>query len=95
MSAGFFFHWTKGLNVTADADIDDDDEIDELNFEEFKKSIRRYRRLIPYMSYYVANNYVNQNGQFVESSGQRQPQRQRAESVRKPIRTNTKVIKLD
>ncbi|XP_008546880.1 uncharacterized protein LOC103570792 [Microplitis demolitor] len=87
---GFFFHWTKGLNVTADADIDDDDEIDELNFEEFKKSIRRYRRLIPYMSYYVANNYVNQNGQFVESSGQRQPQRQRAESVRKPIRTNTK-----
>ncbi|CAG5088169.1 Protein of unknown function [Cotesia congregata] len=74
----------KALNVTAD-----DDDLDEINFEQFKNTIRRYRRLIPYMSYYVANNYVNQNGQFVEPV-LRKPARQRTEPTRKPIRTPAK-----
>ncbi|CAK9832574.1 hypothetical protein ANTRET_LOCUS9373 [Anthophora retusa] len=35
---------------------EDDESLPEITLEEFKE---RYRRLIPYMTFYVANNYVN------------------------------------
>ncbi|XP_034943136.1 uncharacterized protein [Chelonus insularis] len=38
---------------------DDDDLLSEINFEQFKNSIRRYRRLIPYMSFYISNYNVD------------------------------------
>ncbi|XP_043590626.1 uncharacterized protein LOC122571221 [Bombus pyrosoma] len=37
-------------------DEEDDESLPEITLEEFKE---RYRRLIPYMTFYVANNYVN------------------------------------
>ncbi|KAG7211334.1 hypothetical protein KM043_010628 [Ampulex compressa] len=38
------------------AEEEDDDSLPEITFAEFKE---RYRRLIPYMTFYVANNYAN------------------------------------
>lgn len=57
--------WTAAASSYSNAtDLDDDDDdLDEINFEQFKSSIQRYRRLIPYMSYYVSNNYVNSQHQ--------------------------------
>lgn len=58
-------------NSTVDeSNNDDDDDISELEFEEFKNTVQRYRRLIPYMSSFVANNYVNNQGQNYERDEQ-------------------------
>lgn len=48
---------STGSNSTKVAvDEEDDESLPEITLEEFKE---RYRRLIPYMTFYVASNYIN------------------------------------
>ncbi|XP_066590161.1 uncharacterized protein [Prorops nasuta] len=63
MSAFCFIVASTESNVTRlileneeDADDDDEESLSNMSLAEFKE---RYRRLIPYMTFYVANNYVN------------------------------------
>ncbi|XP_031840062.1 uncharacterized protein LOC116430288 [Nomia melanderi] len=43
-------------STTTQAEEEDEESLPQITLDEFKE---RYRRLIPYMTYYVANNYVN------------------------------------
>ncbi|KAK0173097.1 hypothetical protein PV328_006341 [Microctonus aethiopoides] len=65
----FLSKWNEVATSNAtETDLEDDDaddeELEKMNFEQFKRTIKRYRRLIPYTSYYISNNYVNNPGQL-------------------------------
>ncbi|XP_076766432.1 uncharacterized protein LOC143433160 [Xylocopa sonorina] len=50
---------------------EDDDSLPEITLEEFKE---RYRRLIPYMTFYVANNYVGGQTPLPETAAAKEVQ---------------------
>ncbi|XP_017755703.1 PREDICTED: uncharacterized protein LOC108547623 [Eufriesea mexicana] len=52
-------------------DEEDDESLAEITLEEFKE---RYRRLIPYMTFYVANNYVNGQAQIPQVTAEKEAQ---------------------
>ncbi|XP_011303113.1 uncharacterized protein [Fopius arisanus] len=75
-SSYFFFilavlltRWTTLASSNTTTELDDDDDDLDMDFETFKSTIKRYRRLIPYISHYVASNHVNQGNQHDPSTG--------------------------
>ncbi|XP_015605943.1 uncharacterized protein LOC107272862 [Cephus cinctus] len=56
--------------TVANSENEEDADLSEMNLENFKE---RYRRLIPYMTYYVTNNYVNSQASTPSNYGGTQP----------------------
>ncbi|XP_043290175.1 uncharacterized protein [Venturia canescens] len=81
---------SSGSNDTRTSFNDEEDEVDaileNMKFAEFKE---RYRRLIPYMSYFVANNYVNSQvlgGTKQQQAYERENPQATSPLIRKPQR---------
>ncbi|XP_017793750.1 PREDICTED: uncharacterized protein LOC108575463 [Habropoda laboriosa] len=65
---------------------EDDESLPEITLEEFKE---RYRRLIPYMTFYVANNYVNAQTASPQTTSAKEYQS--SPLVRKPPQPFTRI----
>ncbi|XP_063980279.1 uncharacterized protein LOC135164124 [Diachasmimorpha longicaudata] len=77
-------------NTTTEMLDDDDDDLN-MDFETFKSTIKRYRRLIPYISHYVSSNNVNQGNHYDGNTDHSQRYIHRPDTLRSPGHVTTLV----